>query len=145
MGDRGWKSGRNDLRTIWINKEMHIPNWPLILHQSHIFSTSCLDSPWSTLSLCKQNTHLHRKLQIQWEGGFTLNASDTGAPPNCRKASSLIQYVLTKRMNFSMGKRFHLRGRQSPDRSWHFQHRTFVGQQYCRQMWIRSETSTKEH
>lgn len=49
-----------------------------------------LGLPMNLFPLRKQNTYLHRKLHIQGDARFTLNALDTAAPPNGAKQGSFI-------------------------------------------------------
>lgn len=51
------RNKRNDLRTVKTEKKAHISNWPLMLHQNHIFSTSCLVCQW-TFSPSVNKTHI---------------------------------------------------------------------------------------
>lgn len=63
-----------------------------------------LGLPMNLFPLRKQNTYLHRKLHIQGDARFTLNALDTAAPPNGAKQGPL--YLVTDKVHFSMAKWF---------------------------------------
>jgi len=80
------------------------PQNPIARNVKTDLGSASVPRPSQPPFLCKQNTYLHRKLQIQGDVRFPLNALDTADPPNRAKQGPL--YLVSDKVHFSTAKWF---------------------------------------